>query len=159
MVGSEGQALAALRGELQEFAAGHERRVYLSDRVVYKVEIDQSGANREDWAMYQALSHRRLPDGIRIPDMSSYRFGTETVIASAYVEGDPARACPLDLARLQGDELIASQDEVPVQCPQDGACITTELAATLFDELNVTDIGQDNLIRSSDGTLWIVDLF
>lgn len=157
MIGSRQNAHLALRGALPLFSRGEERSVFRVDDVVYKVDRDGVKSNEEDWSMHQALAGRELPSGVALPEMQSYVFEGDVVLAVKFIEGRPMGACPPVLERLEGRDW---QTDIPTQtCPANGSCIDDALAKTLFEEFHVTDLRFGNLLQSRDGTIWLIDLF
>lgn len=87
--------------------------------------------------------------------MARFDVGGETVLAAEFVRGSPVGACPSVLADLEG----TGPDPDRALCPDNGTCIDDALAVRLFEDHAVTDLQSGNLLRSEDGTIWIIDLF
>lgn len=101
MIGNENDAALALSeygntvfgdSEFLFSTDGSSRIVYLINGVIYKVNIDNYDANREEYEK-AAIMRDRLPANVRIPELTLYRINGQSVLAAEKVTGISSGEC------------------------------------------------------------------
>ena len=123
---------------------GSTRMVYLINGVIYKVNLfqdDLENANFDEYVAAKMLV-RKLPDNVRIPEMSIFDINGNTVLAMEFVTGNPTGEC--------SDRFFSTG------CEDDGLCMPDRLIANL-NKLGWTDSTWGNAIHS-DGIYFLIDV-
>lgn len=149
MIGNEDDALTALmsydEGDRTFIFSrdGSSRIVYLIDGIIYKVNLDDSYDFNEREFNTAARLRDNLPDNVRIPEMSIYRFRNESVLACEYISGIRTGEC--------FDKFVGMDCE----CPEK-ECLPDNLATSLRNA-GWDDTCYGNAIWSDD-ILYLVDV-
>lgn len=140
MIGSREDAAAALYGELPHLDDGTSRRAYLSDGVVYKVNINDSwDDNLDEWNRYVRLKGEYMDPNVCLPETWLYEIDGKSVIAMEYIEGTGLAECYCN----------------PDSEPHTDGCMTDE-AKNLIRKY-IDDLGGMNVILS-DNIYYIIDI-
>lgn len=142
MIGTRGNAAAALDGDLKMIGNGFTRIVYLADGVVYKRETWRGRhplpINRAEYLAGEA-KRSALPKGVSIPDMTLYDFDGEYVLAMPFVDG-----------QLCGECFCTADEQCEPECLTDAEC--SLLRDILFD------MSFGNIVRTDNNELVLIDL-
>lgn len=142
MIGNENDARLALLGRAEFVGEGCTRTVFRVGDVAYKVCDSDHDYNMDEYAEADRV-RPRLPNGIRIPEMSIHRVGERNVLAMEYIDGLPMGEC----VEHYGLECTFINHE---------GCLPDDIEATL-EGLNGDAISHGNTILAN-GVYYIVDL-
>ena len=140
MIGNLDDAALACSRDLDVYASGCDRYVYLINGVIYKVESVygyDAKANTLEMSNYLSLLPL-LPDNLRVPATTLYWVDNTPVIAQEFIEGQPVAECYC-LDNEAHDNSCMTQDEI-------------EMIRPFLD-----DVGGLNVIRQ-DGIYYLIDL-